>query len=106
MDARRYLFATSRHPLTQALSLVLAIAFVAVAVMMGALLIAVLLALGAIAAVFIAVRIWWARRKSGHMARNSSAPRVIEGDYTVVRESDADRGARPGAARTRDGTTS
>ena len=80
------------NPLTQALSLIVAAALLGLAFLIGAVVIGVLLALGAVAALAIAARVWWLQRKiRGAAAGNASggsAPRVIEGDYTVLGEND------------------
>lgn len=80
------------NPLTQALSLIVAAALLGLAFLIGAVVIGVVLAVGAVAALALAARVWWLQRKiRGAAAGNASggsAPRVIEGDYTVVGETD------------------
>jgi hypothetical protein len=78
--------------LVQALSLVVAAALLGLAFAIGIVVIGVLLALGAIAALSLAIRVWWLGRKTPTPAgdiSDRSARRVIEGDYTVVGETDA-----------------
>ena len=83
------------NPLIQALSLIVAAALLGLAFLIGAVVIGVLLAVGAIAALIIAMRIWWLQRKirAGTAANPSgrSAQQVIEGDYTVIGDTDGDR---------------
>jgi hypothetical protein len=84
------------NPLIQALSLIVAAALFGLALVIGAVLIGVLFALAAVAAIAIAVRIWWLQRKmrAAAVANPSRQPeqQVIEGDYTVVRETDGEPG--------------
>jgi len=84
------------NPLIQALSLLVAAALLGLAFVIGAVVIGVLLALGAVAALTLAIRIWWLQRKARHAAAvdhtDRSARHVIEGDYTVVHETDAEDG--------------
>ena len=81
------------NPLIQVLSLIVAAVLLGLAFVIGAVLIGVLLVLGAVAAIAVAVRIWWLQRKAraGTFADPSggTGQHVIEGDYTVVSESDA-----------------
>ena len=96
-----YNFRTSGNPLVQALWMVGGVAVLVAAVLMGALVLAVLLALGAVAAAVFAVRVWWLRRKiarggafnAPHASPDGAAqqhePRLIEAEYTVVNERDA-----------------
>jgi predicted lipid-binding transport protein (Tim44 family) len=87
------------NPLIQALSLILAAALLGLAFLIGAVVIGVLLAVGAVAALIIAMRIWWLQRKirAGTAGNPSgrSAQQVIEGDYTIVSETDG----KPGLPR-------
>jgi hypothetical protein len=86
------------NPLIQALSLLVAAALLALAFVIGVVVIGVLLALGAIAALAFAIRIWWLQRKIRAAAAGDTSDRparqVIEGDYTVVGETDAEALAR------------
>jgi predicted lipid-binding transport protein (Tim44 family) len=91
------------NPLIQALSLIVAAALLGLAFLIGAVVIGVLLAVGAVAALTIAIRIWWLQRKirAGTAGNPSgrSAQQVIEGDYTVVSETDAKPGRPRSVAR-------
>ena len=87
------------NPLIQALSLIVAAGLVALAFVIGAVVIGVILALGAVAALTLAIRIWWLQRKARPAPAGGgpdrSARQVIEGDYTVVGETAAkDAGPR------------
>jgi hypothetical protein len=109
MSARHYTFRTSGNPLVQALWVVVGVAVLVAAVVMGALVLAVLLVLGVVAAAVFAIRVWWLKRKlerAGTFAAGpehstsegsaaSSAPRLIEAEYTVVSERDADEAHAP-----------
>jgi hypothetical protein len=91
------------NPLIQALSLIVAAALLGLAFLIGAVVIGVLLAVGAVAALAIAIRIWWLQRKirAGTPGDPSgrSTRQVIEGDYTVVSETDAKLGRPRSVAR-------
>jgi uncharacterized protein HemY len=84
------------NPLIQALSLLVAAALLGFAFVIGAVVIGVLLALGAVAALTLAIRIWWLQRKARRAAAGDATDRparqVIEGDYTIVGETDAKSG--------------
>ncbi len=84
------------NPLIQALSLIVAATFLGLAFLIGAVVIGVLLAVAAVAALALAARVWWLQRKirgaATGEASDGSAPRVIEGDYTVVGEPDGKSG--------------
>ena len=84
------------NPLIQALSLIVAAGLVALAFVIGAVVIGVVLALGAVAALTLAIRIWWLQRTARHAAAGDVSDRsvrqVIEGDYTVVGEANAKSG--------------
>ena len=84
-----------RNPLIQVLSLIVAAALLGFAFVVGAVVIGVLLALGAVAAITVAVRIWWLHRKirAAAVTHPSGEParQVIEGDYTVVSKTDSKR---------------
>lgn len=106
MAARQYGFGTSGNPLVQALWMVLGAALLVGAVVMGALVLTVLLALGVVAAAALAIRVWWLRRKLGRGgafdaagphstdgdAADRPAPQLIEAEYTVVAERDPSDG--------------
>lgn len=90
------------NPLIQALSLIVAAAFLGLAFVIGAVLISLLLALGAVAALAVAIRIWWLHRKARAAAvRDPSRPtarRVLEAEYTIV-ETDAKAGGPRSGSR-------
>ncbi|HEX5047621.1 MAG TPA: hypothetical protein VFX89_10910 [Gammaproteobacteria bacterium] len=101
MSTRQFTFRTSGNPLVQALWMVVGIALLVAAVIMGALVVTVLLAVGVVAAAVFAVRVWWLRRKleregafgaspgpSGEGAAERHEPQLIEAEYTVVSERD------------------
>ena len=98
MNAPRQTSGAANNPLLQALSLIVAATLLGVAFVMGAVVIALLLAVGAAIALTVAVRIWWLHRRLSRTAAGDasdpSAPQVIEGEYTVVGEADAKRGRR------------
>jgi|SRR5882672_1758739 len=93
----------SNKPLIQALSLIVAAGSLLLAFVLGAVVLVVLFAVGAIVAVAIAVRVWWLQRKlrraAAEHAEDPSTPRVLEGDYTVVSETDAAHSRGPDAPR-------
>jgi hypothetical protein len=111
MSVRHYSFGTSGNPLVQALWMVLGAVLLVGALVMGAVVLSALFALGAVAAGVFALRVWWLRRKlrrdsAYHDASGSqtgenagAAPRLIEGEYTVVDERDADEARRPSGRR-------
>ena len=81
------------NPLIQVLSLVVAAVLLGLAFVIGMVVVGVLLAVGAVAAIVFAARIWWLQRRirrtaAGH-PDDRPARHVIEGNYTVVGESDA-----------------
>jgi hypothetical protein len=92
---------TRANPLLQALSLIVAAALLGLAFLIGAVVIGALLAVGAVAALIIAIRVWWLQRKlragTDGDAHGRSAGQVIEGDFTIVRETDAKLGPPPSA---------
>ncbi len=91
------------NPLIQALSLIVAAALLGLAFLIGAVVIGLLLAVGAVAALTIAIRIWWLQRKIRAATLGDpsgrSAQQVIEGDYTIVGDSDAKPGRPLSVAR-------
>ena len=84
------------NPLIQALSLLVAAALLGLAFVIGAVVIGALLTLGAVAALTLAIRTWWLQRKARPAATGDTSDRsvrqVIEGDYTIVGETDAKDG--------------
>ena len=109
MNGRVFSFARSGNPLAQILSLLAFAVLLAAALIMGAVVIAVLLGLGVIFGTVLAVRAWWFRRKMrcGPPPDGGYAPpvppepqpvaeqkRLIEGEYEVVKQPDADDARR------------
>lgn len=92
MAQRLYLLRASGNPVVQVLSLlVFGVALIG-AVLMGAVIIAFVFGFAVIGAIVFSVRLWWLRRKmqrqaeSGSAARTASDGRLIEAEYTVVKE--------------------
>jgi hypothetical protein len=101
----------ARHPVAQFLSLLVIGAAVVGVVLMGAFILSFLIGAAVLASAVLAVRVWWFRRKlrsaaeraaAGHLdasgagtegVRESRNPhgRLIEAEYTIVRERDAGR---------------
>jgi uncharacterized iron-regulated membrane protein len=104
MNGRVFSFGSSGNPLAQILSLLVFGVLLAAALIMGAVVIAVLLGLGVIFGAVLAVRAWWFRRKfrGGPPFDGGSEPRppgpanarLIEGEYVVVNEPDAEAARR------------
>jgi uncharacterized iron-regulated membrane protein len=102
MKGRVFSFGSSGNPLVQILSLLVFGALLALALIMGAVVIAVLIGLAVIAGIVLSVRAWWFRRKFGGgppFDGGSEPPRpadtrLIEGEYEVVDESDAEAARR------------
>ncbi len=102
MNGRVFSFGSSGNPLAQILSLLAFGVLLATALIMGAVVIAVLLGLAVIFGIVFAVRAWWFRRKSfdgGSEPPEPSGPkpaqkRLIEGEYVVVNEPDAETSRR------------
>ncbi|MEO8467934.1 MAG: hypothetical protein ABI640_21650 [Gammaproteobacteria bacterium] len=103
MKGRVFSFVRSGNPLAQILSILVFAVLLAAALIMGAVVVAVMLGLGVIFATVLAVRVWWFRRKlrSAPPAESGYEPpppgggkapqkRLIEGEYEVVKRSDAD----------------
>jgi uncharacterized iron-regulated membrane protein len=87
VQGRSYLF--SPNPLVEVLSLLAAAVVTVVAFVFGAVLLAVVVGLMALAALAFSLRLWWLRRKLGAQAnRPSGQHRIIEAEYTVVKRSD------------------
>lgn len=72
--------------LTRIVAALITIGITALAVFLGAFLIAALVGLAAIATVVLAVRVWWLRRKMERSARRGGAGRTLEGEFTVHRD--------------------
>jgi len=104
MNGRVFSFGSSGNPLAQILSLLVFGVLLAAALIMGAVVIAVLLGLAVIFGAIFAVRAWWFRRKfrggppfdggSEPPGPKPAQPRLIEGEYVVVNEPDAEAARR------------
>lgn len=93
MNGRLFSFGSSGNPLAQILSVLVFGALLAVALVMGFVMIAMLLGLGVILTVVFVVRGWWLRRKfrggpPGDGPGPANGRRMIEGEYKVVNEPD------------------
>jgi uncharacterized iron-regulated membrane protein len=108
MNGRVFSFGKSGNPLAQILSILLFVALLTAALIMGALVMAVFLGLATIFAVVLAARLWWFRRKLRNRApfdggyeppepvgQKPAQKRLIEGEYEVVKRPDADDTRRP-----------
>ena len=95
---------TPANPLLRAVSLIVGVALLVVALFFGAVLFAFVIGLGVILAAIAMVRFWWIgrqlRRAAGSArfrdARSQEAPghRIIEGEYTDVSEAHDERRRR------------
>src|SRR5690242_6818538 len=107
MNGRVFSFGRSGNPLVQIASILVFGVLLVGAVIMGAVVIAALLGLAVIFAIVVAVRVWWFRRKlrsrmpaeSGYDPPPPDEPkaeqkRLIEGEYEVVKQRDADDARR------------
>ena len=106
MNGRVFSFGSSGSPLAQIVSLLAFCVLLATALIMGAVVIAVLLGLAVIFGIVFAVRAWWFRRKfrGGPPFDGGEDPlgpgpkpaqkRLIEGEYVVVNEPDAEAARR------------
>jgi hypothetical protein len=99
MNGRLFSFGSSGNPLAQIVSVLLFGVLLTVALIMGFVMIAMLLGLAVILTVVFVVRAWWLRRKfrggppgGGPGATNTK--RMIEGEYKVVNEPDAQAARR------------
>lgn len=97
---RLYLLRASGNPVVQVLSLlVFGVALIG-AVLMGAVIIAFVFGFAVIGAIVFSVRLWWLRRtmqrqaETGGASRPASDGRLIEAEYTVVRERESQRRPR------------
>ncbi len=98
MNGRVFSFGTSGNPLTQILSLLVFAVLLVGALIMGAVVIALVLGLALIGSLVFAVRIWWLKRKlrgqppfqgDAEPPGPAKGARLIEGEYEVLREDDA-----------------
>ena len=108
MKGRVFSFGSSGNPLAQILSLLVFAALLTAALIMGAVVIALLLGLAVIFGALLAVRAWWFRHKlrrgpplDGYEPPEPLNPkpepeqkRLIEGEYEVVKQRDADDSRR------------
>jgi membrane protein implicated in regulation of membrane protease activity len=100
MNGRLYALGTSGNPVVQVLSLVIFGVVLIGAVLMGAVILSFVFGLAVIAAIAFSVRLWWLRRKLQRRGRNDGAfaaqadRRLIEAEYTVVRERETQRRPR------------
>ncbi len=102
MNGRVFSFGSSGNPLAQILSILVFGILLAVALVMGAVVIAVLIGLAVIAGVVLSIRGWWLRRKfrgrppfdGGPQPPGPANARLIEGEYVVVNEADAEAARR------------
>jgi hypothetical protein len=94
MNGRVFSFRSSGNPLAQILSLLVFGVLLIGALIMGAFVIALLIGIAVIAGVVFAIRVWWLRRKFGGGPPEPPGPakgvRLIEGEYEVVSEPDAE----------------
>ena len=108
MNGRVFSFGKSGNPLAQILSLLVFAALLALALITGAVIVAVLIGAAVIFGAVFAVRAWWFRRKfrggppshdGGGYPYDQPEPkpepkRLIEGEYEVVNEPDAEDARR------------
>jgi uncharacterized iron-regulated membrane protein len=91
MNGRLYTLVASGNPLVQVASLVIFGVVLIGAVLMGAVILAFVFGFAVIAAMAFSVRLWWLRRKLQRAQgdggyRSEHGGRLIEAEYTVVRE--------------------
>ncbi len=101
MNGRPFTFGVSGNPIVQVLSLLVLGLVLIGAVVMGTVILAAVIGLAMIAAMVFAVRVWWLRWKLRHgrgtgvdmdgSAREDGEGRVIEVEYHVLSERDAER---------------
>jgi len=107
MNGRLFSFGKPGNPLAQILSLLVFAGLLALALIMGAFIIAVLIGVTVVFGTVFAIRAWWFRRKlrggpssdGGGYPYESTQPkpapkRLIEGEYVVVNEPDAEDARR------------
>jgi uncharacterized protein (DUF2062 family) len=88
MPGRAHSLTASSNPIVQVVSLILVGLALIVAVLFGAVLLSVIFGVAMIAAIVIALRVWWIRRKFERMQPSQGA--VIETEYRVIHERDAE----------------
>ena len=91
MTGRAHPLHASNNPIVQVASLILVGLALIVAVLFGAVLLAVIFGVAMVAAIGIALRVWWLRRKLARAQPPGGA--VIEAEYRIVRQRDADERA-------------
>lgn len=79
---------SQRGPIARLLTTLLLVTVGVIALLFGAVIIAILIGLAAILFIFLYVRAWWSRRKLGlnvhpHHSRAHDEGATIEGEYTV-----------------------
>jgi uncharacterized protein (DUF2062 family) len=84
MNRRLYEIGMSQNPIVQVISLIAVGFALIVAVLMGAVILAAVFGLAMLAAIVIAVRVWWLRRKLRHAQPSGGA--LIDAEYKVVGE--------------------
>jgi len=107
MNGGLFSFGKPGNPLAQILSLLVFAGLLALALIMGAFIIAVLIGVTVVFGTVFAIRAWWFRRKfragippnGGGYPQEPSEPtsapkRLIEGEYTVVKEPGAEDARR------------
>jgi O-antigen/teichoic acid export membrane protein len=77
-----YRLSSQRSPLARALSLLVFVAVIALALVLGIAALVVVLALAAV----LSLRLWWFRRRGGDIRRPPVTGDYIEGEYTVEKE--------------------
>jgi hypothetical protein len=77
-----YRLPSQRSPLARALSLLVFITVIALALVLGVAAFVVVLAFAAV----LSLRLWWLRRGGMHAQRPPGAGDYIEGEYTVEKE--------------------
>lgn len=87
MYGRGFTLGASQNPIVQVISLILVGLALIVAVLMGAVILAAVFGLAMVAAIVIALRVWWLRRKLRRSGSRSGGA-LIEAEYEVLRERD------------------
>jgi uncharacterized iron-regulated membrane protein len=105
MNGRVFSFVRLGNPLAQIVSLLVFAVLLAAALIMGAVVIAIVLGLAVIFGIVLAVRAWWFQRRlrrgppldsyePPHPGPKPEQKRLIEGEYEVVKQRDADDARR------------
>ena len=86
---QRMSYLGKRNPVTDALSFMAAAIVAVIAFLFGAVLLAVVVGLIALAALAFSARLWWLRRKLRQRdGSDGDRPQIIEAEYTVVERSE------------------